>query len=140
MGFSRQEYWSGLPCLPPGDRPNPGIKPMSLLSPALAGEFFTTNATSVKQILFPFKEKEAIKEGFEIPSSRYPGSGLDSVALGILPAFSESQFFPPVEWEWETWIICVILILPERALSLARFSRFLETKGVASLLHRWRIH
>ena len=42
MGFSRQEYWSGLPFSPPGDRPNPGIKPMSLLSPALAGGFFTT--------------------------------------------------------------------------------------------------
>ena len=66
---------------------------MSLSSPALAGEFFTTNATSVKQILFPFKEKEARKEGFEIPGSRYSGSGLDSVTLGILPAFSESQLF-----------------------------------------------
>ena len=30
MGFSRQEYWSGLPCPPPGDLPNPGIKPVSL--------------------------------------------------------------------------------------------------------------
>ena len=29
MGFSRQEYWSGLPCLPPGDLPNPGIEPRS---------------------------------------------------------------------------------------------------------------
>ena len=29
MGFSKQEYWSGLPCPPPGDRPNPGIKPAS---------------------------------------------------------------------------------------------------------------
>ena len=28
-GFSRQEYWSGFPCLPPGDLPNPGIKPRS---------------------------------------------------------------------------------------------------------------
>ena len=28
-GFSRQEYWSGLPCLPPGDLPNPGMKPRS---------------------------------------------------------------------------------------------------------------
>ena len=36
MGFSRQEYWSGLPCLPPGDLPDPGIKLESLLSPALA--------------------------------------------------------------------------------------------------------
>ena len=39
MGFSRQEYWSGLPCLPPGELPDPGIEPVS---PALAGRFFTT--------------------------------------------------------------------------------------------------
>ena len=35
MGFSRQEYWSGLPCLPPGDLPNPGIEPVSPTAPAL---------------------------------------------------------------------------------------------------------
>ena len=45
MGFSRQEYWSGLPCPPPGDLPDPGIEPMSLLLHALAGGFFTTTAT-----------------------------------------------------------------------------------------------
>ena len=44
MGFSRQEYWSGLPCPPPGDLPHPGIEPESLTSPALAGSFFTTSA------------------------------------------------------------------------------------------------
>ena len=44
-GFSRQEYWSGLLCLPPEDLPNSGIEPMSLMSPALAREFFTTSAT-----------------------------------------------------------------------------------------------
>ena len=42
MGFSRQEYWSGLPCPPPGDLSNPGIEPVSLMSLALAGRFFTT--------------------------------------------------------------------------------------------------
>ena len=42
MGFSRQEYWSGLPSPPPGDLPNPGIEPISPASPALAGRFFTT--------------------------------------------------------------------------------------------------
>ena len=42
MGFSRQEYWSGLPCPPPGDLPDPGIKPTSPASPELAGRFFTT--------------------------------------------------------------------------------------------------
>ena len=45
MGFSRQKNWSGLPCPPPGDLLNLGIKPMSLTSPALAGGFFTTSAT-----------------------------------------------------------------------------------------------
>ena len=44
MGFSRQEYWSRLPCPPPGDLPDPGIEPASPLSPALAGGFFTPHA------------------------------------------------------------------------------------------------
>ena len=51
MGFSRKKYWSGLPCSPPGDLPNPGIEPTSLMaSPALAGGggwgwFFAISAT-----------------------------------------------------------------------------------------------
>ena len=45
MGFSRQEYWSGLPCPFPGDLPDPGIEPVSHLFPALAGRFFTTSTT-----------------------------------------------------------------------------------------------
>ena len=36
MRFSRQEYWRRLPCLPPGDLPDPGIKPWSRMSPVLA--------------------------------------------------------------------------------------------------------
>ena len=44
-GFSRQGYWSGLPGPPSGDFPEPGIKPMSLMSPAMSGMFFTTCAT-----------------------------------------------------------------------------------------------
>ena len=45
MEFSRQDYWSGVPFPPPGDLPDPGIKPASLTSPALAGEFLTASAT-----------------------------------------------------------------------------------------------
>ena len=45
MGFSRQGYWSGLPCPPPGDLPHPGIEPVSLASHALAHGFFTTSIT-----------------------------------------------------------------------------------------------
>ena len=40
MGFSRQEYCNGLPFLPLGDLPDPGIKPTSPVSPVLASEFF----------------------------------------------------------------------------------------------------
>ena len=42
IGFPRQEYWSGLPFPIPRDFPDPGIEPMSFVSPALAGGFFTT--------------------------------------------------------------------------------------------------
>ena len=47
MGFSRQEYWSVLPFPPPGDLPDPGIKPKSPVSLALAGRFFTTRTTQL---------------------------------------------------------------------------------------------
>ena len=45
MGFSRKEYWCELPFPPPGDLPGPGIKPTSLMLPALAVGFFTTSVT-----------------------------------------------------------------------------------------------
>ena len=45
VDFSKQEYWSGLPCHSAGNLPNPGIKPMSFMSPALAGGFLTTSTT-----------------------------------------------------------------------------------------------
>ena len=45
MGFSRQANWSGLPCPPLGDLPDPGVKHISLLSLALTGGLFTTSAT-----------------------------------------------------------------------------------------------
>ena len=43
MGFSRQEYWSGLPFPTPGDLPDPGIKPMSFYVSRIADGFFTTD-------------------------------------------------------------------------------------------------
>ena len=52
MECSRQEYWSGFPFPPPGDLPHPRIKPSSPVSPALAGEFFTTSATFSPSVQF----------------------------------------------------------------------------------------
>ena len=45
MGFSKQEYWSDLPCSSPGDLPDPGIELASLMSSAFGGRFFTTSTT-----------------------------------------------------------------------------------------------
>ena len=50
MGLSWQEYRSGLPFLPPGDSPDPGIEPVSLADPALAGGFFTTEGKPLKKL------------------------------------------------------------------------------------------
>ena len=55
MGFSRQGYWSGLPCPLPGDLTDPGIESQSLASPALAGDFFTTSVTWETLITTPEK-------------------------------------------------------------------------------------
>ena len=53
MGFFRQEYWSGLPFPTPGDLPNPGMEPVSLATPALAGGFFATEPPGKSCIRFP---------------------------------------------------------------------------------------
>ena len=50
MGFSRQEYWSGLPFPSPGDLPDPGMEPASLVSPALAGGFFATGTAVINKL------------------------------------------------------------------------------------------
>ena len=52
MGFSRQEYWSGSPFPAPENLPDPGIELFFLMSPKLAGGFFTTRATWEAPVLF----------------------------------------------------------------------------------------
>ena len=52
MEFSRQEYWSGLPYPTPGNLPDPGIEPRSLVSPALTGGLFTTEPPGKPLIIF----------------------------------------------------------------------------------------
>ena len=60
MGFSRQEYWSRLPRPPPGDLPNPGIKPTSLMFPALAGGILTTSITWFSRNIERFYENKVM--------------------------------------------------------------------------------
>ena len=56
MGFSVQEYWNGLPYPSPGDLPDPGIEPMSLMSPTLVGGFFTTSTITGASLVAQGKE------------------------------------------------------------------------------------
>ena len=66
MESSRQEYWSALPFLPPGDLPDPGLEPTSPVSPAspaLAGRFSTTEPPGkpVSSTAFPLKKEKKAK-------------------------------------------------------------------------------
>ena len=65
VGFSRQEYWSGLPFPPPGDLPDPGIEPRS---PAVAGRFFTTEPPGKPMFLYAFCEYYVSSLSGRIPS------------------------------------------------------------------------
>ena len=86
-GFSRQEYWSKLSCPPPWDLPDPGIEATSLMSPALAGRFFTTSATWEAHIYTAAKSLQSC------PTLCHPidGSPPGSRVPGILQART---------WEW----------------------------------------
>ena len=74
LGFSRQEYWSGLPCPSPEDLSDPGIEPMTPVSPALAGGFFTTSADEAqKGDLTPHSAQETP------PDPPLPGASLSQM-------------------------------------------------------------
>ena len=96
MEFSRQEDW--LTCPPPGDLPDPGIKPMSLISPALAGGFFTTSATWEAQediqyiliILLKFCKWGCTTFFFQCLLSSEPPSSLTYLLLSLCKLFSEA--------------------------------------------------
>ena len=72
-GFLRQEYWSGVPCPSPGDLPNPGVEPASLVSPELADGFFITSCTP-----------EAYEECGRVTNVRLGGWGFIFEAIGEL--------------------------------------------------------
>ena len=85
MGFSKQEYWSELPCPPPGDLPDSGIKPKSLMSPALAGGFFTTSVTWEALVIRMLFSK------YSFPTSLYSVQPLSRVWLFATPSTAAYQ-------------------------------------------------
>ena len=109
MGFSRQEYWSAVPYLPPGDLPEPGIKPKSLASPALAGRFFTLSTTweaPFSMLYFPFPSAESLLKETLVPQVgdllqehtlpyivKVTIYSLDTVHLTDMPALNNTSGF-----------------------------------------------
>ena len=109
MRFSWQEYWSGVPYPPPGNFPDPGIKPTSLTSPALEGGFFATSATA------------------EIGKPRlYVRRDL---CILLLPPFSSSSLCLPQR------CIIYILHLISRMFNFINVVEFLDIKSVWIILN-----
>ena len=100
MGFSRQEYRSGLPCPPPGDILDAGIKPMSLTSPASACRFFFGKP--------PNSSMSA--------SSYQDGSQWESHERNKLLGWSSQKWRPRAWWYlggcqfWSVWHMCLIIV------------------------------
>ena len=73
-----QGYWSGLPCPSPGDLPDPGVEPVSVPSPALAGEFFTTGTLDrVSKAETPLCQQRSANQSYGFSSSHVQMSELD---------------------------------------------------------------
>ena len=73
MGFSRQEYWSGLPCPSPGDLPDPGLEPVFSVSPALQAHSLPTETQGIYHSLFIYSPMEEHQDGlkFGVIMNRY---------------------------------------------------------------------
>ena len=85
MRFSRQEYWSWLPCPPLGDLPDPRIEPVFLMSPASAGRFFTTSATwEAPESALCIQVSPASWASLPTPSPFHPSRSSQSTKLSFL--------------------------------------------------------
>ena len=90
MGFPRKEYWRGLPFPSPGDLPNPGIEPMSPVSPTLASGFFTTDPRHL------FLGRKAMTNLDSILKSR-------DITLPTKVHLVKAMVFPVVIYGCESW-------------------------------------
>ena len=132
MGFSRQEYWSGLPCPPPGDLSNPGIKPVSLKSSTLAARFFTISVTwkAPSYIISSVQFSSAAQSCVTICHSMYnsrPGLPVHHILLEVTQTTSIKMVIPS-----NHLILCrPLLLLPPIPSSIRVFS------NESTLCMRW---
>ena len=129
MGFSKQEYWGGLPCLPPGYLADPGIKPVSLMSPTLTGMFFTTSST---QEALTNKSVSQFSHSV-MPYSATPWTAAHQAALCVtIPgSLLKLMFIGSVMPSNHLILCCPLFLLPSTFPSIEVFS------GETALHIRW---
>ena len=135
MGFSRQEYWSGLPCPPPGDLPNPGIEPRS---PAMQADSFPSEPPGKPFMLLniPLNDLGVVGAAF---SRGFPGGSV----VKNLPAKQEHVLDPRVgEISWRRKWKPTPVFLPgksHRQRSLVGYTPWdgKELNSNRSSLYRW---
>ena len=151
MGFSRQKYWSGLSFPPSGNLLNPRIEPLSLMSPALRGRFFTTSATweALKLFVcckFELHSRKGMQEKFArgnthahtyTPAFPLGGQLLRSYSLkpwGCLMIFTRGFISREEKSPWS--FAEEVYVLPKVSLQPLRASRG-GTSPVENLLQVW---
>ena len=110
MGFSRQEYWSGLPCPSPGDLPNPGIELKCLISLALVVRFFTTSVTWEARGIWYYWSKLFIPS-LLVKCFCGPSAGKESTCIagdpGLIPRLGRSAgegIGYPLQYSWASLV------------------------------------
>ena len=96
MGFSRQEYWSGLPCLPPGDLPDPGVEPDSLISLAFIDRVFTTEPPGKSLVQLGIHKSLSVSTG--LPSLTVAIKGAGKMSFGTNKVETEAERFLVFAW------------------------------------------
>ena len=128
MWFSRGEYWSGLPCPPPGALPYPRKEPVSLMSPALVGRFYTTSATweAPDQVNFN-KKRRVVRKWVKMPD----GWGeliLEGKCIAVTVYRIAERLLAQKSWVWIPVVPHLVLWL-ERVNSLLWVSNYLSIRG-----------
>ena len=99
MGFSKQEHWSGLPYPPPEYLPDLGIKSKSVMSPALAGDFFNTSAIWEAPVqlrplwfskIYPFMVLHTYASQAMLMVKNLPANAGDIRDMGLIPGLGKS--------------------------------------------------
>ena len=131
MGFSRQEYWSGLSFLSLGDLPNPEIEPTSPVSPSLSGSFFTTESPGKrgrgwqKQHMNPGRSSSYLQHSSSYHNQWFCPSAEPSWGCTLMRELGQEQF-------------CLIQIPRQGVLLAPELSLSIHRQGGESQLHSLR--